>query len=160
MEKKLKIHICKGFGEGSTTMSAFDNALINAGIANYNLIYLSSIIPKDSIITTKKFINKIEEYGNKLYVVMARFDQTIINNEAWAGIGWVQDKEGRGLFIEHFAESEDSVIRLIEHSMSDMKQNRDFKYGDIRYAVTGTKCYDKPICAIVAAVFKSENWEN
>ncbi|MBU4022943.1 pyruvoyl-dependent arginine decarboxylase [Patescibacteria group bacterium] len=158
MENKLKIHICKGFGEGSTTMSAFDNALINAGIANYNLIYLSSIIPEGSIITTEKFISNIEDYGNRLYIVIARFNQTIIDNEAWAGIGWVQDEEGRGLFVEHFAESKDSVIGLIEHSMSDMKQNRDFKYKDIKYAVTGTKCYNKPVCAIVAAVFKSQDW--
>ncbi len=41
----MKIHIGTSIGTGETELSAFDTALYNAGIANYNLLYLSSVIP-------------------------------------------------------------------------------------------------------------------
>jgi arginine decarboxylase len=34
-----------GAAEGSTTLNAFDNALLAAGIGNYNLVRVSSIVP-------------------------------------------------------------------------------------------------------------------
>jgi arginine decarboxylase len=37
-----------GHGEGVTPLNAFDNALLNAGIGNTNLVKLSSIIPPKS----------------------------------------------------------------------------------------------------------------
>ncbi len=36
-----------GHAEGSTTLNAFDNALLAAGIGNINLIKISSILPPD-----------------------------------------------------------------------------------------------------------------
>ncbi len=44
----MKIYISSGRGTGPTSLSAFDAALNEAGVANYNLIRLSSIIPPDS----------------------------------------------------------------------------------------------------------------
>lgn len=158
MENKLKIHICKGTGSGKTTLSAFDNALMNAGIANYNLIYLSSVIPKGSKITNEERKTSIEEYGNKLYTVMSRYNQIIKGKEAWAGIGWIQEEQGMGLFVEHHGESKNEVIELIKNSLDDMRQYRSFKYGQIKYEIAGIKCDGNPVCAIVSAVFRSEGW--
>ncbi len=159
MNDGLKIYICTGRGEGITNISAFDSALIQAGIANYNLLYLSSVIPKNSKVIVEKFISNEENYGNKLYVVMSRSDQIIAGKEAWAGLGWIQDEKGRGLFAEHRAESKDSVISLIEHSLESMKKSRNFKYGKVEYVIKGIKCHDKPVCAIAVAVYKSEDWQ-
>jgi len=158
-QKNLKIYVTKGVGKGSTHISAFDAALMKAGIANYNLIYLSSIIPKGSIVKAVKLKSNGQEYGNKLYVVMARCDQATIGKEAWAGLGWVQDKAGRGLFAEHRAENKEAVIRLIKSSLTDMRKLRPhYEYGRIRYVVSGIKYKNKPVCAIVAAVYQSEGW--
>lgn len=164
MTKKKKNHflnICvtHGVGEGKTDIAAFDAALMEAGIANYNLIYLSSIIPKDSKIEVRKYRQKDKEYGNKLYVVIARCDQEIFGREAWAGLGWIQDKQGRGLFVEHKAESKEAVIRLIKSSLENMRKTRKYKYGKINYLTAGIKCRDKPVCALVVAVYGSEEWE-
>lgn len=41
--------ICTGIGTGSSKLNAFDSALISAGIANYNLVKISSILPPNSI---------------------------------------------------------------------------------------------------------------
>src|SRR3972149_12003694 len=42
--------ITHGVAEGKTPLNAFDNALLTAGIGNYNLIKVSSIAPKDAIL--------------------------------------------------------------------------------------------------------------
>ncbi|MDI6644273.1 MAG: arginine decarboxylase, pyruvoyl-dependent [Methanobacteriaceae archaeon] len=42
----MKISITSGKSEGPTNLNAFDNALLNAGIGDVNLIKVSSIIPK------------------------------------------------------------------------------------------------------------------
>ena len=89
---------------------------------------------------------------------MARCDQDIFGREAWAGLGWIQDKEGHGLFVEHKAESEEAVIRLIKNSLEDMRQNRKYNYGKINYLTAGIKCRNKPVCALVAAVYQSRSW--
>ncbi len=158
-KQNLNIYIATGTGEGKTKISAFDAALMNAGIANYNLIYLSSVIPKSSIIKIRKIKPKKNEYANKLYLVIARFDQSTIGKEAWAGLGWIQDREGRGLFAEHWAESKEAVIKLIHNSLNEMRELRPYKYGKIYYSVAGARCKDRPVCAVVAATYKSENWE-
>ena len=46
--KLMHIQIGSGVGLGPTKMAAFDAALHQAGVANYNLLRLSSVIPADS----------------------------------------------------------------------------------------------------------------
>jgi len=45
MELPTRIILTSGIGIGSTKLNAFDNALLNAGIGNFNLLSVSSIIP-------------------------------------------------------------------------------------------------------------------
>ena len=44
----MKISITSGKAEGPSKLNAFDNALLDAGIGNVNLIKVSSIIPANS----------------------------------------------------------------------------------------------------------------
>jgi arginine decarboxylase len=155
----MEIIVTKGIGKGTTGVSAFDAALMNAGIADYNLIYLSSIIPPASRLIIDKYEPREDEYGNRLYVVISRCDQYAFGKEAWAGLGWVTDEGGRGLFVEQKAECEEEVVRLIDHSLSDMRESRPYKFGEIAYSVVGIECEDRPVCAVVAAVYKSESFE-
>lgn len=46
--KPEKFFMAAGAAEGPTELNAFDNALLKAGIGNYNLLKVSSIIPPDS----------------------------------------------------------------------------------------------------------------
>src|SRR5581483_6375695 len=104
----MHIRLTDGIGTGPTELSAFDQALVKAGIANYNIIYLSSVLPADSKITLSHKPEKLEgEWGDRLYVVMAQKRTSQRNQEAWAGIGWMQDQgTGRGLLVEHEGHSE------------------------------------------------------
>lgn len=158
-KKEKTIQITCGTGEGQTKLSAFDAALFDAGIANYNLIKLSSVIPPKSKIEIKHLkINGEKGFGNRLYVVMAEKRESEKGREAWAGIGWVQAKDGRGLFVEHDGSQQAEVIRLIKDTLTDMVKYRKDKYGEINYQVVGARCEKQPVCALVSAVYQSQDW--
>lgn len=161
----MKIHITPGIGSGPTKLSAFDAALNDAGIANYNLIRLSSVIPPKSelVVHDQTVPTKIMpgEWGDRLYVVMAEQRVDTPNTEAWAGVGWVQDKKtGRGLFVEHEGSSETKVRRDIEQSLNALMATRNVDFGPIQMKVVGKTCTHHPVCAMVVAIYQASDWDN
>ena len=86
--------------------------------------------------------------------------QVEAGKEAWAGVGWTlaQDGTGKGLFTEHEGHSEQEVTNLITETLSSMTSYRPEEYGPVERAVAGIVCTGKPVCALVAAVYKSEGW--
>ena len=158
---KKQIFVTSGIGKGSTPLAAFDAALWDAGIANFNLIKLSSVIPPKSTVQTKSLSNNGKEgYGNRLYIVLAEKRESEVGREAWAGIGWAQNKEdGRGIFVEHNGSQQAEVIRLIKETLADMTKYRKEKFGEMHYQVVGMRCKNKPVCAVVAAVYQQQGWK-
>jgi len=160
----MKIHLATGIGSGPTRLAAFDSALNDAGVANFNLIKLSSVIPPATEIVLhdtgipKKSIHG--SWGDKLYVVMAEKRTDTSNEEAWAGIGWVQDKKtGKGLFVEHEGSSEKAVRNDIKQSLEALMATRNVNFGSIHMKVKGTACKHLPVCALVAAVYQASDWK-
>ena len=162
----MKIHVATGLGTGPTKLSAFDAALNHAGIANYNLLRLSSVVPPNSeIVVHEKSPIPADQmpggWGDRLYVVMAEQREHIPNAEAWAGIGWVQEKESKkGLFVEHEGKSEKAVRSDIEQSLKALMATRNVDFGEINMVVEGRTCKHQPICAMVVAVYQASDWEN
>ena len=154
------IQIATGTGKGHTKLAAFDMALNEAGVANYNLLKLSSVIPAGSKIKVKTPITQQPgKWGDRLYVVMAEKRIDTPNMEAWAGIGWVQDKAtGRGLFVEHEGTNEQSVRRDIKASLEALQGIRQVDFGEIQMEVTGRTCTHDPVCALVIATYKANDW--
>lgn len=158
--KKSDLFVTCGTGSGQTQLAAFDAALLDAGIANFNLIKLSSIVPPySSVVKGNPHIDQPNNFGKKLYVVLAEKRESEKGREAWAGLGWVQTKDGRGLFVEEHGAQQAEVMRLIRETLSDMVKNREDEFGEIHYQVVGLRCEDNPICALVAAVYKVEGWD-
>ena len=160
----MKIKIAKGTGHGLTKLSAFDAALSDAGVENYNLIYLSSVIPPNSEIveSNPKIKNLGGEWGDRLYVVAAQKRVDAPQAEAWAGIGWVQDKKsGKGLFVEHAGSSENEVRSRITLSLENLLKTRKIKnMGDVHMIVNGVTCEKKPACALVIAAYETSPWDS
>jgi len=155
----LQISVRSSIGTGPTELSAFDHALRGVGIHNFNLIRLSSVIPPGSVLEVSKGSDRAAgEWGDRLYVVYAeqRRSEPLIG--AWAGVGWVQKEDGSGLLVEHEGESEEEVQALIEASLNHMTEHRGGGFGPIQMHVIGQPCDDKPVCALVAAIFRSESW--
>jgi len=56
----MKVSITSGRSEGPTRLNAFDNALLDAGIGDVNLITVSSILPKDTEIVELLTLRKVK----------------------------------------------------------------------------------------------------
>ncbi len=157
----MKIKVSSGIGTGPTSLAAFDSALNHAGVANYNLLRLSSVVPPNAKIEISNvpLTDLPGQWGDRLYVVMAEMRVDTPNNEAWAGIGWVQDeKTGKGLFVEHEGYSEKKVRDDITQSLTALMATRNVDFGDINMHVVGRTCKHEPVCALVVAVYESSGW--
>ncbi len=155
----MRISIATGTGTGPTPLAAFDEALRTTGVSMYNLIPLSSVIPPGATVERQAFRSSLDEYGHRLYVVMARQGAQEAGAEAWAGLGWTQDiHDGRGLFVECEGASEAAVRQDIEAALCSMMAARDRVYGPIDCELAGIECCGEPVCALVIAVYKSEGW--
>ena len=152
------IKVTYGKGNAKTKLAAFDNALYNAGIADYNLITLSSIIPPDSKVIVEKLCKNNKDIGSKLYVVLTKCIEVSLNKVACTGLGWVTREDGSGIFVEEFGSNEAEVKKIIKNSLESVIKYREGNYSPINYKIESIKCVGKPVCAIVAAVYKSEKW--
>jgi arginine decarboxylase len=153
------IVLATGLGEGPTALAAFDAALRDAGVANYNLICLSSVIPPGSVIARRKWHTPREDWGRRLYCVMSQMREERPGHAAHAGIGWVRDAgSGEGLFVElHEANRErlDADLRATLHSM---QQGRGIDLGPAETEIASITCRTRPVCALVIAVYAAAPW--
>ena len=95
----MEIKIVWGESEGKTLLSSFDKALVKAGIHNFNLIPLSSVIPPEATVIEVGTYKSSHKIGDVLYVVIASFGSDKSDVQISAGLGWVKTEEG-GLFFE------------------------------------------------------------
>lgn len=159
----LSITVRLGRGTGPTHLAAFDAALQAAGVADRNLIVLSSIIPPGARIErTPQPTACPGGWGDRLYVVMAEERVERPHEEAWAGIAWCQDRAtGEGLFVEHHGHSEHHVEADLLSSLRSMAERRpDHDWGDPQVALTGVTCEVLPVCALAVACYEAEPWRS
>jgi len=155
------IMVAGAVGRGPTTLAAFDAALVAAGVADRNLIYLSSVLPPSSSVHQVDRIDRTPgSWGDRLYCVVAQARAAVPGTQAWAAVGWVQDASGRGLLVEHHADDEMSVRRLVRASLDALGRNRGVSFPAGGIEVVGVRCVDEPVCALVVAVFESAGWES
>ena len=155
----MRIHLGSGVGSGPTELAAFDAALADAGVANYNLLCLSSVIPPRAQIVRARYRTPPEDYGRRLYVVMSQMRESVTGRMAHAGIGWVQeDASGCGLFVE----LHDSDRARLEHDLAAtleaMRASRELRYGPVHTEIASVPCTGRPVCALVVAVYACEPW--
>jgi arginine decarboxylase len=155
------ITLTSAVGNGATALSAFDAALDNAGIGNFNLLQLSSVIPAGSSIHDLDGApaTVTGEWGDRLYVVMAKAEVELLGEEAWAGIGWVQQEDSlKGLFVEHHGPGKHDLQSEITNSLGSMCERRPDHFESTRYHLRGTTCAGTPVCALVVAIFEPQAW--
>ncbi len=149
-------------GCGVTELAAFDDALLQVGAANYNLVRLSSVIPPDSEVVERDgpISSPGGDWGDRLYVVYAEQRASRPGEQAWAGVGWVQDGSGRGLFVEHEGSSELEVRAEIDASLIQLQRGRGLSLGRPHQRVVGGAAVDGPICALVLCTYRTEAWSS
>ena len=162
----MTIYITTGKGHGKTLISAFDAALKTAGVYNYNLIRLSSIVPPSSKIVVKKYEANPEHYGDRLYIVKAEYRSRESGKYIGAAIGWYQLPDGRGVFVEHeeIGETKNAVEsnlkQEVQNSLKDLCRFRNYPIAEskMKSKINIIQVKDSAACVQVFAVFKSEPW--
>jgi arginine decarboxylase len=155
------IPLVTGIGSGATALAAFDSALRAAGVANFNLIRLSSVIPPHTDVDADgRSPLPAGGWGDRLYCVYAEQRASTPGEQAWAGIGWVQRHDGAGgLFVEHAGGSEEFVRKVIRASLTDLVAGRPELFGPPQQVVVGATCVDAPVCALVLAAYETNGWD-
>lgn len=155
----LSIRVSAGSGSGPTTLAAFDAALRSAGVADHNLIRLSSIIPADSVVERCSPHQQLRgQFGDILYCVYSVAFATEWDEEAWAGIGWSRGSHGRGLFVEHSGRAEEHVRTLITSSLADMSKGRGGGFSIEDMVLSSAQCEGSPVCSVVVATYRTAGW--
>ena len=155
------IRVSAGNGSGRTPLSAFDAALRGAGVANFNLLRLSSVIPPGARVQVVSGADQlVGGHGDLLYCVYAEAHAELPMHEAWAGIAWAlaDDGSGAGLFVEHEGPSQEQVERDLHSSLDDLIVGRGGGYHAAGQLVTSAVCETEPVCALVVASYTAQGW--
>jgi arginine decarboxylase len=130
------IRVVWGSATGPTAMSSFDAALAEAGVQDYNLITLTSVIPPDATVEAVGTAPSIGSTGEGLYCVQAR--KTLVpgaEGEVVAGLGWARDASGRGLFYEASGTDSEAVRGAVDRGLSHGMALRDWTAAEREVAV-------------------------
>ncbi len=98
-----KMFFTKGVGRHKDYLQSFDMALRDAGIAEYNLVFVSSIFPPDCKRISKEEGQKLLSPGQVVFCVMSRNSTNEPNRLISASIGLAQpaDSHQYGYISEH-----------------------------------------------------------
>ena len=132
-------------------LNAFDRALKNAGIAQCNLVQVSSILPP----RCKEGKLRKMPAGSIIHTVMARMDGTE-GMTISAGTAWAWEKNGKyGLVAEaHGQMDQKSLKATLEWKIKEMAKTRETEIGEVSYR---TEVLSVPLenygCVIAALIY-------
>ena len=139
-KEKLIIRITCGSGVGPTEIASYDAALHDAGISNYNLVQVSSVIPKNAKIEVVNEMPYLVPFGNRLWVVQAKTTRRKNEGDAVAGLAWAES-ENAGIFYESSGgRNEDEVREELIQGIESCKELRKWKFGETNMEI---KCSNK-----------------
>lgn len=121
------IDVVWGEGNGRTELGAFDAALADAGLQNYNLVRLSSVLPPDATVVEAGRVERTLPVGTPLGVVLADCASSDPGTTVAAGLGWAVAEDG-GIFMEATGDSMDGCRDAVEASLADARALRDWDW--------------------------------
>ncbi|NPA27129.1 MAG: polyamine aminopropyltransferase [Chloroflexi bacterium] len=149
------VSLTAGHAEGLDDLTAFDNALHDAGIADLNLIKVSSIVPQGSrVVPMRSF-----PVGSLVPTVYARACSDRPGETVVAAVGMGLSPDGRGVLMEYHgvgteAEAEAIVRRRVEAAFA-MRGLELHEY----HVVVAEHVVRKCGCAVAAAVLWGDELE-
>ena len=151
------IRVVWGTATALTAMGSYDGALAAAGIENYNLVQVSSVVPAGASVAAVGTAPDLGPAGERLTVVEAR--ATVAPDEAGpacAGLGWALEESGRGIFYEASGTEPDAVRDAVREGRATGERLREWSFSarDERFATLEAPD-DAHTTAVVAAVYGS-----
>ena len=160
---QLLIRVSTGSGVGPTRLAAFDSALFAAGVAHFNLVRLSSVIPPNAVVHEVAGSDQISgANGDLAYCVYADAYASTTGEQAWAGIAWAahEDRSGARIFVEQTAASESRLLHDLRVTIEAMSITRGGRYRVVGQTVGSAVCADHPVCAVVVAAYGTSRWSD
>ena len=148
-ERPSAVSVVAGSGEGRTELTAFDRALMDAGIANLNFIRVTSILPAGvRMVPVPSFAP-----GGLTPAVYARIVSHTPGERIAAAVGLGLSKHSYGVIMEYehpgAADNAEAIVRgMVEEAMAV----RDLPIDNIIVAAKD-HVVQRIGCAIAAAVF-------
>ncbi|MFB6143110.1 MAG: pyruvoyl-dependent arginine decarboxylase [Halorientalis sp.] len=121
------IRVVRGTATGPTATASYDAALAAAGVENFNLVTVSSVIPADADLTVTDTAPDLGDVGDLLTVVQSR-ETTPPGEAGAAGIGWARSESGRGIFYEASGPDEATVRERIAAGLAAGRDLRDWSF--------------------------------
>jgi arginine decarboxylase len=142
-------------GVGVSTVSplnAFDNALHDAGITNYNLVPVSSIIPEGAVEVEPRTLEK----GSIVFVVIS-VSQGTSGDRIVAGIGWTKLENAMGMVMEYHGKNDldvEGVKGKLREMLKEAMMLRKLPMAEPRYHLEMLEVPPEHFgCAIACLVF-------
>ena len=153
------IHVAGGVGVAPTAMSAYDAALADANLHNYNLIAVSSVIPAEARLSVVDEAPDLGPAGNKLTVVQGKIvaGPDPQADQITTGIGWATGP-GPGLFYEADGTSPEAVEAEIRRGLDAGCELREWTLtdGDVRLSTAEPVDGSYTAAVVLAAYGESE----
>ncbi|SMD31156.1 pyruvoyl-dependent arginine decarboxylase [Picrophilus oshimae] len=163
-----KVFFTRGIGRGRTELQSFENALRSAGIAQFNIVSVSSILPPRAEIISKDDGLKLLNPGQILFTVLARNSSNELNRMISSAIGYAvpSDRDHWGYLSEHHAygETENEAGYFAEELAarmlaSTMGLEEELKWDDSRKEyVLENKILTTRNIASTTVVLKKDEW--
>ena len=152
------IHVVSGVGTGPTEMAAYDAALADGNLHNYNLVGVSSVIPAEATVRVVDAAPDLGPAGNRLTVVQGRAVAAPDSaaDEIAAAIGWATGP-GPGLFYEAAGEDPAAVERAVEDGLDAGCRLREWSFTDRETLVSRATPVDDAYTAVVVLAAYGES---
>jgi arginine decarboxylase len=116
----MLIRVVTGTGAGRTALSAYDAALADANVHDYNLVTVSSVVPPAASVERVGTAPDLGPAGRKLTVVQSRATVGPGGDEApCAALGWARAADGRGVFYEASGPDAAAAREAVETGLED-----------------------------------------
>lgn len=149
--RRKAIQVVWGTGGGPTELAAYDTALADAGVHNYNLVTLSSVVPPAYRVVELGTAKDLGPIGGQLRVVEAK--TITAGGKATAGLGWAVGEKG-GVFIEaHENESEERARTEIAQGLDTAINLREWEFDSRENRIVSSDGTTDYAAAVVLAVY-------
>ncbi|MDR5697536.1 MAG: arginine decarboxylase, pyruvoyl-dependent [Armatimonadota bacterium] len=148
-ETPKAITIAAGAAEGATEINAFDHALMDAGIANLNLLRVTSILPAGVRVVPMRGITE----GMLMPAVYARIASHVPGERIAAAVGVGLSEDAYGVIMEYShkgtAQNAEQIVRRMVDEAFAIRELR------LREVLVGAKEHvvDRIGCVVAAVLF-------
>ncbi len=133
--KLERLYVCSGRGRGRTPLNAFDNALRDAGVGDYNLLKVSSIVPPGAKVHKELLVPKGALLPIAYGSITSKDDGEIIS--AAVSVALPKDEEHVGVIMEISGYMPEEKARsLVEQMAYEAMSSRGIEIAEIVIAST------------------------